>query len=79
MPSVHQEVRWLLLNFPAKALCDAEALSILFGGELPRDVGFQLKVSCWSYIAILMLIDLVSLVLDTGKSCHCHYLFLASV
>ncbi|KAI1156175.1 phosphatidylinositol 3 [Nemania diffusa] len=43
MPSVHQEVRWLLLNFPAKALCDAEALSILFGGELPRDVGFQLK------------------------------------
>ncbi|KAJ8131360.1 hypothetical protein O1611_g2267 [Lasiodiplodia mahajangana] len=43
MPSVHQEVRWLLLNFPAKALCDAEALSILFGGELPQDVGFQLK------------------------------------
>ncbi|KAI1369409.1 phosphatidylinositol 3 [Xylaria arbuscula] len=43
MPSVHQEVRWLLLNFPAKALCDAEALSILFGGELPQDVRFQLK------------------------------------
>ncbi|KAF2973077.1 hypothetical protein GQX73_g651 [Xylaria multiplex] len=43
MPGVHQEVRWLLLNFPAKALCDAEALSILFGGELPQDVRFQLK------------------------------------
>ncbi|TGJ81045.1 hypothetical protein E0Z10_g7721 [Xylaria hypoxylon] len=43
MPSVHQEVRWLLLNFPAKAMCDAEALSILFGGELPQDVRFQLK------------------------------------
>ncbi|KAI8624667.1 phosphatidylinositol 3 [Xylariaceae sp. FL1651] len=43
MPSVHQEVRWLLLNFPAKAICDAEALSILFGGELPHDVQFQLK------------------------------------
>ncbi|RWA09747.1 hypothetical protein EKO27_g5346 [Xylaria grammica] len=43
MPAVHQEVRWLLLNFPAKALCDAEALSILFGGELPQDVRFQLK------------------------------------
>ncbi|KAJ2993077.1 hypothetical protein NUW58_g1957 [Xylaria curta] len=42
-PSVHQEVRWLILNFPTKALCDAEALSILFGGELPHDVGFQLK------------------------------------
>lgn len=44
MSSVHQEVRWLLLNFPTKALNDAEALSILFGGELPPDVGFQLKV-----------------------------------
>ncbi|GAP83384.1 putative phosphatidylinositol 3 [Rosellinia necatrix] len=43
MPSVHQEVRWLLLNFPAKALYDAEALSVLFGGELPQDVRFQLK------------------------------------
>ncbi|KAI1311435.1 phosphatidylinositol 3 [Xylaria venustula] len=43
MPSVHQEVRWLLLNFPDKALCDAEALPILFGGELPQDVRFQLK------------------------------------
>lgn len=44
MSSVHQEVRWLLLNFPTKALDDAEALSILFGGELPPDVRFQLKV-----------------------------------
>ncbi|KAI1326204.1 phosphatidylinositol 3 [Xylariaceae sp. FL0255] len=43
MPSVHQEVRWLLLNFPAKALGDPEALPILFGGELPQDVRFQLK------------------------------------
>ncbi|KAI1277059.1 phosphatidylinositol 3 [Xylaria sp. FL0933] len=43
MPSVHQEVRWLILNFPAKALREAEALSILFGGELPQDVRFQLK------------------------------------
>ncbi|KAI1820794.1 phosphatidylinositol 3 [Xylaria intraflava] len=43
MPSVHQEVRWLLLNFPTRALNDAEALPILFGGELPQDVRFQLK------------------------------------
>ncbi|KAI0486319.1 phosphatidylinositol 3 [Xylaria cf. heliscus] len=43
IPSVHQEVRWLLLNFPTKALCDAEAPSVLFGGELPQDVRFQLK------------------------------------
>ncbi|KAI2635364.1 phosphatidylinositol 3 [Xylaria nigripes] len=43
MPSVYQEVRWLLLNFPAKALNDPEALPILFGGELPLDVRSQLK------------------------------------
>ncbi|KAI1438011.1 phosphatidylinositol 3 [Xylaria sp. CBS 124048] len=43
MPTVHQEVRWLLLNFPARALHDAEALPILFGGELPQDVRPQLK------------------------------------
>ncbi|KAI0203958.1 phosphatidylinositol 3 [Astrocystis sublimbata] len=43
IPSVYQEVRWLLLNFPTKALNDADALSILFGGELPQDVRFPLK------------------------------------
>ncbi|KAI1259653.1 phosphatidylinositol 3 [Xylariaceae sp. FL1019] len=43
MPSILHEVRWLLLNFPTKALYDPEALPILFGGELPQDVRFQLK------------------------------------
>ncbi|KAL7629182.1 phosphatidylinositol-4- kinase [Parahypoxylon ruwenzoriense] len=43
IPAVHNEVRWLLLNFPAKAICEPEALPILLGGELPPDVGFQLK------------------------------------
>ncbi|KAI1810540.1 phosphatidylinositol 3 [Poronia punctata] len=43
MASVHQEVRWLLLNFPDRAIHDAQALPILFGGELPPDVWFQLK------------------------------------
>lgn len=41
--SVHNEVRWLLLNFPAKAIGEPEALPILLGGELPSDVRFQLK------------------------------------
>ncbi|KAI0012168.1 hypothetical protein F4779DRAFT_569677 [Xylariaceae sp. FL0662B] len=43
IPSVHNDVRWLLLNFPAKAISEPEALPILLGGELPHDVGFQLK------------------------------------
>ncbi|KAI1382356.1 hypothetical protein F4677DRAFT_401744 [Hypoxylon crocopeplum] len=43
IPAVHNEVRWLLLNFPAKAISEPEALPILLGGELPPDVRFQLK------------------------------------
>ncbi|CAJ2501429.1 Uu.00g042820.m01.CDS01 [Anthostomella pinea] len=43
IPSVHADVRWLLLNFPAKAICEPEALPILLGDELPQDVRFQLK------------------------------------
>ncbi|KAI1143343.1 hypothetical protein F5Y05DRAFT_368313 [Hypoxylon sp. FL0543] len=43
IPAVHNEVRWLLLNFPAVAIPEPEALPILLGGELPPDVRFQLK------------------------------------
>ncbi|KAI1414806.1 hypothetical protein F5Y13DRAFT_197338 [Hypoxylon sp. FL1857] len=43
IPAVHNEVRWLLLNFPARAIVEPEALPILLGGELPPDVRFQLK------------------------------------
>ncbi|OTB08673.1 hypothetical protein M426DRAFT_316686 [Hypoxylon sp. CI-4A] len=44
IPAVHNEIRWLLLNFPAKAISEPEALPILLGGELPPDVSsFQLK------------------------------------
>ncbi|KAI1083072.1 hypothetical protein F5B20DRAFT_444898 [Whalleya microplaca] len=43
IPSVYNDVRWLLLNFPAKAISEPEALPILLGGELPQDVHFQLK------------------------------------
>ncbi|KAK1757573.1 hypothetical protein QBC47DRAFT_411683 [Echria macrotheca] len=42
-PRVHKEVRWLLLNFPAKAATEPEALPILIDGSLPSDVSFQLK------------------------------------
>ncbi len=42
-PRVHKEVRWLLLNFPAKAIGEPDALPILVDGSLPGDVSFQLK------------------------------------
>ncbi|KAK4040507.1 hypothetical protein C8A01DRAFT_15630 [Parachaetomium inaequale] len=42
-PRVQREVRWLLLNFPAKAAGEPEAIPILIDGALPDDVSFQLK------------------------------------
>ncbi|KAK0737694.1 hypothetical protein B0T21DRAFT_286505 [Apiosordaria backusii] len=42
-PRILKEVRWLLLNFPAKAVKEPEALPILIDGSLPEDVTFQLK------------------------------------
>jgi phosphatidylinositol 4-kinase len=41
---LHKEVRWLLLNFPDKAVSEPEAVQILLGETLPSDVSFQLKV-----------------------------------
>lgn len=43
-PRLHKEVRWLLLNFPDKAVSEPEAVQILLGEALPSDVSFQLKV-----------------------------------
>jgi len=42
-PRIHKEVRWLLLNFTAKAAMEPEALPVLIDGSLPGDVSFQLK------------------------------------
>ncbi|KAK6070060.1 phosphatidylinositol 3 [Seiridium cupressi] len=41
--SVHNEVRWLLLNFTPRAINEPDALPILLGGDLPLDVRDQLK------------------------------------
>ncbi len=38
------DVRWLLINFPDKALGQPDALQILLGETLPNDISFQLKV-----------------------------------
>ncbi|KAI9704392.1 MAG: phosphatidylinositol-4- kinase [Candelina mexicana] len=37
------DVRWLLVNFPEKAVGEPDALRILLGSSLPKDVSFQLK------------------------------------
>lgn len=41
--SLHRDVRFLLLNFPDKAIREAPALQLLLGEKLPNDVSFQLK------------------------------------
>ena len=43
-PRVHKDIRFLLLNMPERAIGEEEALPILFGGQLPIDVGPVLKV-----------------------------------
>ncbi|KAL1962296.1 hypothetical protein VTN77DRAFT_9839 [Rasamsonia byssochlamydoides] len=40
---IRNDVRWLLLNFPEKALDEPEGLEIMFGSALPPDISFQLK------------------------------------
>jgi phosphatidylinositol 4-kinase len=42
---LHKEIRWLLLNFPDKAISEPEAVQVLLGEALPSDVSFQLKAS----------------------------------
>ncbi len=43
-PKLAHDVRWLLLNFPAKALGIPHALELLLQDSLPNDISFQLKV-----------------------------------
>lgn len=40
---IQNDIRWLLLNFPEKALDIPDALEIILGPSLPHDVSFQLK------------------------------------
>ncbi|KAJ2903177.1 phosphatidylinositol 4-kinase [Zalerion maritima] len=52
-PRVHRDVRWLLLNFPAKAVSEPASLPLLLQDELPEDVNFmQLKyLLFWSSVS----------------------------
>ena len=43
-PRLEKEIRWLLLNFPEKAIEEPDALQLLLGSKLPMDVTFQLQV-----------------------------------
>ncbi|KAJ5730120.1 uncharacterized protein N7483_004628 [Penicillium malachiteum] len=40
---MQSDVRWLILNFPEKAIPEASALEVMFDSSLPSDVNFQLK------------------------------------
>jgi phosphatidylinositol 4-kinase len=42
---INNDVRWLLLNFPEKAMEVPESVEMMFGSSLPADVTHQLKVS----------------------------------
>ena len=42
---LRKEIRWLLLNFPDKAISEPEAVEVLLGETMPSDVRFQLKAS----------------------------------
>lgn len=40
---LHRDVRFLLTNFPEKALSEPNAIELLLGDNLPSDISFQLK------------------------------------
>jgi len=48
---LHRDVRFLLCNFPEKALHEPNAIDVLLGDALPRDLSFQLKyLLIWSAV-----------------------------
>ncbi|RAO74348.1 uncharacterized protein BHQ10_010360 [Talaromyces amestolkiae] len=51
-PKIHNEVRWLLLTYPEKAVEVPESLEMMFGSSLPADVTHQLKyLLYWSPVS----------------------------
>ncbi|KAJ5217499.1 uncharacterized protein N7469_011124 [Penicillium citrinum] len=42
-PKMQNDIRWLILNFPEKAITESSALEIMFDSSLPSDVTHQLK------------------------------------
>ncbi|PWY64474.1 phosphatidylinositol 4-kinase [Aspergillus heteromorphus CBS 117.55] len=51
-PKLRNDIRWLLLNFPEKAIDESSALEILLGSALPVDVHYQLKyLLYWSPVS----------------------------
>lgn len=48
---LHRDVRFLLCNFPDKALHEPNAIDVLLGDALPQDLSFQLKyLLIWSSV-----------------------------
>ncbi|PHH90933.1 hypothetical protein CDD83_2232 [Cordyceps sp. RAO-2017] len=42
-PRLHRDIRLLLLSMPERAVSEPDALSLMFGSQLPEDVNSQLK------------------------------------
>ena len=76
---LHKDVRWLLMNFPDRAISEPEAVQVLLGDTLPSDISFQLKVIRKTRHHFYKLTAIVSVVLGSRKSDYCSHLFLASL
>ena len=76
LPRLQKEIRWLLLNFPDKAISEPEAVHVLLGGSLPSDISYQLKVCTSAFLSVEVLTTLVSLVLGSSKPYNSsHFVF----
>lgn len=62
------DVRFLVLNFPEKALSEPEAVQLLLGSALPADLSFQLKVCSTIPFSYLVLTSTVPPVLGSRQS-----------
>ena len=79
-PRLQKEIRWILLNFPEKAIFDPEAVQILLQGTIPPDVTHQLKVCSWYPICEERLLNfLVPTVLVECQSSQCRDVFPSSL
>ena len=79
-PKLANDVRFLLLKYPERALEEPDALQILIGPSLPLDVSFQLKVSRVALERKLTwLTSSVFTILERGQSCHCSHILLARI
>jgi phosphatidylinositol 4-kinase A len=69
-PRILKDVRWLLLNAPARAASYPDALDVLLDGGLPGDVSFQLKVNPFGVVSFSYVLIAVSISCSGRLSTH---------